>query len=65
MKAGKKLGYHLRQSYGGVYIFLIGGEIVADGEVLRHRDGVGVYDTKGPEFETLKDSHILLTGVPV
>ena len=62
---GKKLGYHLHQSHGGVYIFLIEGEIVVDGEVLKRRDGMGVYDTKSFELETLKDSHILLIEVPM
>ena len=49
----------------GVYIFLIEGEIVVDGEVLKRRDGMGVYDTKSFELETLKDSHILLIEVPM
>lgn len=61
----KELGYHLHQSHGGVYIFLIEGEIVVDGEVLKRRDGMGVYDTKSFELETLKDSHILLIEVPM
>ena len=65
VEAGKKLGYHLHQSHGGVYIFLIEGEIVVDGEVLKRRDGMGVYDTKSFELETLKDSHILLIEVPM
>ena len=65
VEAGKKLGYHLHQSHGGVYIFLIEGEIVVDGEVLKRRDGMGIYDTKSFELETLKDSHILLIEVPM
>lgn len=46
-------------------IFLIEGEIVVDGEVLKRRDGMGVYDTNSVELETLKDSHILLIEVPM
>ena len=65
VEAGKKLGYHLHQSHGGVYIFLIEGEIVVDSEVLKRRDGMGIYDTKSFELETLKDSHILLIEVPM
>ena len=49
----------------GVYIFLIEGEIVVDGEVLKRRDGMGVYDTNSVELETLKDSQILLIEVPM
>ena len=65
LEAGKKLGYHMHQSHAGVYIFLIEGEIVVDGEVLKRRDGMGVYDTNSVELETLKDSHILLIEVPM
>ena len=65
VEAGRKLGYHMHQSHAGVYIFLIEGEIVVDGEVLKRRDGMGVYDTNSVELETLKDSHILLIEVPM
>ena len=62
---GKKLGYHMHQTHGDVYIFLIEGEIVVDGTVLKRRDGMGVYETNSFEIETLKDSHILLIEVPM
>ena len=48
-----------------VYIFLIEGEIIVDGEVMKRRDGMGIYDTNNFELETLKDSHILLIEVPM
>ena len=65
VEAGKKLGFHLHQTHGGVYIFLIEGEIVVDGTVMQRRDGMGIYDTNSFELETLKDSHILLIEVPM
>ena len=65
VETGKKLGYHLHQTHGGVYIFLIEGEIVVDGTVMQRRDGMGIYDTNSFELETLKDSHILLIEVPM
>lgn len=65
IEAGKKLGYHTHQTHGGVYIFLIEGEIVVDGTVMHHRDGMGIYETNSFEFETLEDSQILLIEVPM
>ena len=44
---------------------IVSPEIVVDGEVLKRRDGMGVYDTNSFELETLKDSHILLIEVPM
>ena len=55
----------MHQTHGGVYIFLIEGEIVVDGTVLKRRDGMGVYETNSFKIETLKDSHILLIEVPM
>ena len=65
VEADKKLGYHMHQSHAGVYIFLIEGEIAVEGEVLKRRDGMGIYETNSFELETLKDSHILLIEVPM
>ena len=65
IEAGKKLGYHTHQTHGGVYIFLIEGEIVVDGTVMHRRDGMGIYETNSFEFETLEDSQILLIEVPM
>lgn len=65
VKAGKKLGYHMHQSHAGVYIFLIEGKIMVDGEVMNRRDGMGIYDTNSFEMEILEDSHLLLMEVPM
>lgn len=65
VEAGKKLGYHMHQTHGGVYIFLIEGEIEINGTVMNHRDGMGIYETNSFEFETIQDSHILLIEVPM
>lgn len=65
VEAGKKLGYHMHQSHAGVYIFLIEGKIVVDGEVMNRRDGMGIYDTNSFKMEILEDSHLLLMEVPM
>lgn len=65
IEAGRKMEYHMHQSHAGVYVFLIEGEIKVDDIVLSRRDGMGIYDTKNFELETLQDSHILLIEVPM
>lgn len=65
VEAGKKLGYLLHQTHGGVYIFLIEGEIKVGDIVLSRRDGLEIYETNSIELETLQDSHILLIEVPM
>ncbi|WP_294592712.1 pirin family protein [uncultured Bacteroides sp.] len=65
IEAGKKIEYNMHQSHAGVYIFLIEGEVKVDDTVLSRRDGLGIYETRSFELETLKDSHILFIEVPM
>lgn len=65
VEAGKKLEYHLHQAHGGVYVFLIEGEIKVGDNTLSRRDGIEIFETNHIELETLKDSHILLIEVPM
>ncbi len=48
----------------GVYIFVIEGEIVAEGTKLSRRDGQGIYETETINFEVEEDSKIWLIEVP-
>lgn len=65
VEAGEKLSYHLHQTHGGVYLFLIEGEVKVGDDILSRRDGMEVFETNSLELETLKDSHILLIEVPM
>lgn len=65
VEAGKKIEYQLHNPHTGVYIFVIEGEIKVDDVTLSRRDGLGVYETKSFEIETLQDSNILLIEVPM
>lgn len=65
VEAGRKLAYQLHQPRGGVYLFLIEGEVKVGDDVLMRRDGMEISETSGFELETLKDSHILLIEVPM
>lgn len=65
VEAGKKIEYQLHKPNTGVYIFVIEGEIKVDDVTLSRRDGLGVYETKSFEIETLQDSNILLIEVPM
>ena len=65
IEAGTKLSYHMHQTHAGIYVFLSEGEIVAAGEKLSRRDGMGVFETNSIDIEVLADSHILLMEVPM
>lgn len=65
LETGKKLDYQLHQTHGGVYIFLIEGEIKVGDDTLLRRDGMEIFETHRFELEALKDSHILLIEIPM
>jgi len=48
-----KINYQLKKADSLVYVFLISGEVILEGETLERRDGVGI--------EAI-DSHILMTA---
>lgn len=48
----------------GVYIFIIEGAITIKDLELKHRDGVGVYDTTEVEYKATERSRVLFIEVP-
>lgn len=57
--------YQLKNSNNGVYIFVISGKVVINGNTLDTRDGLGVWDTKNFTMDVLDDAKVLLMEVPI
>ena len=57
--------YQLNNPNNGVYIFVIAGRIVIDGNILATRDGLGVWDTKHFTMEVKEAAKVLLMEVPL
>ncbi len=65
VKGGQTIDYHMHQKEGGVYLFVIDGEVQVDDTTLSFRDGLGISETTHFKLETLQDSYILLVEVPM
>ena len=65
IEKGKELGYILHQNGDGVYVFVIGGEVVADGVALGERDGMGIVDMDKFSIRAVHDAEVLLIEVPM
>lgn len=63
--AGKTFDYHIHLQGNGVYLFVIEGEVVVDGDTLARRDGVGIWDTSVVPVQVLRESTVLLMEVPI
>ena len=57
--------YHRKKEGNGLYIFVIKGEVLVDGQALNQRDGMGITDFDNILFEATSDAELLLMEVPM
>lgn len=57
--------YPLKNPNNGVYIFVISGKVVINGNTLVTRDGLGVWDTKNFTMDVLDGAKVLIMEVPI
>lgn len=57
--------YQLHDPNNGVYIFVISGKVIVNGNTLDTRDGLGVWDTKNFTMDVEEDAKVLLMEVPM
>ena len=57
--------YELKNPNNGVYLFVISGKVVVNGNTLDTRDGLGVWDTKNFTMDVIDDAKVLLMEVPM
>ncbi|MDV2859937.1 pirin family protein [Psychrobacter sp. CAM01] len=57
--------YDLKDPNNGVYIFVISGQVVVNGNTLDTCDGLGVWDTKSFTMDVAEDAKVLVMEVPI
>jgi len=62
---GEAFIYDLNAKENGVYIFVLEGQIQAEGETLNRRDGMGISKVDKIQFSSKADSKILVLEVPM
>ncbi len=60
-----ELVYNLNKAGNGLYLFVIGGEVEFEGEILGPRDAVGAWEAEKYSLTTTKDSFLLLIEIPM
>lgn len=65
LEEGKSEKYLVNRKGNGVYIFLIDGELNAEGEVLKRRDAIGIEDAESINVTALTKSEVLFIEVPM
>jgi redox-sensitive bicupin YhaK (pirin superfamily) len=61
----KTATYNLHQKNGGVYVFVIEGEINIGGQTLNSRDAIGIWETETINIKAGTDTELLLIEVPM
>ncbi|GET32776.1 hypothetical protein PbJCM13498_16390 [Prolixibacter bellariivorans] len=63
--ADKEMKYLMHSGNSGVYLFVIDGELEVDGDTLKSRDGMGIYDV--PEFlvKSKEQAKFLVMEIPM
>ena len=62
---GHSESYELKKKNNGLYLFVLDGEVEAEGEILHKRDGMGIWDANAIGINSHSDSRILLMEVPM
>ncbi len=65
MTPGSRLTYEFKKPGNGLYVFVLSGEVTADGQPLQQRDGYGLWNVKSVRFETSARAELLLMEVPM
>ncbi|MGM8897708.1 MULTISPECIES: pirin family protein [unclassified Psychrobacter] len=63
--AGVTKTYTLNDASNGVYVFVISGSVVIDGNVLQQRDGLGISETDKFTMDVISKAQVLVMEVPV
>lgn len=62
---GSRADYNVKKSGNGVYAFILEGRVNINGQELKRRDGMGVWDTAKLDIEAADDAEVLLMEVPM
>ncbi|MCG9879183.1 MAG: pirin family protein [Bacteroidia bacterium] len=62
---GSAHNYQIKAEGNGLYIFVLSGQVKANGMDLNTRDGLGIWDCKSIEFTATTDCELLLMDVPM
>ena len=57
--------YNFNKTENGLYIFIIEGELVIEGQLLKRRDAIGIWDSNKINIHANENSKVLLLEVPM
>ena len=65
LEKGFTTEYTLKSNENGLYIFVLSGDIIVNGQELNTRDGYGIWGTSTIKFEAMSNVEVLLMEIPM
>jgi redox-sensitive bicupin YhaK (pirin superfamily) len=65
LSLGKSLSHRVHAATNGCYIFVLSGELFVNDQLLKTRDGYGIWNTAEIHFKASKDAEFLVMEVPM
>ena len=65
LESGKEVTHTLKQKTNGVYIFVLSGNLLVNGETLERRDAIGISDTDLVTIKAEENSEFLVMDLPM
>ncbi|GAB1442503.1 pirin family protein [Ignavibacteriales bacterium] len=65
LEKGNSLDYELKSPGNGLYILVLEGDVIVDGNKLSKRDGLGLWETNKVSFTAESNTSLLLMEVPM
>jgi quercetin 2,3-dioxygenase len=65
LEAGKSVDYVMNWKNSGLYLFVIEGEISADGQKLSRRDAIGITESDQTNIKAVVDAQLLAIEIPL
>jgi redox-sensitive bicupin YhaK (pirin superfamily) len=65
LSLGKSLSHRVHAATNGCYIFVLSGELFVNDQLLKTRDGYGIWNTAEIYFKASKDAEFLVMEVPM
>jgi hypothetical protein len=64
LEAGKSINYDMKWKNSGLYLFVIEGVVQTEGQSLKRRDALGIYEAEKVKMEALENAQLLAIEVP-
>jgi quercetin 2,3-dioxygenase len=65
LEKDKEVEYEIKRNENGAYVFVVGGEVLVEGESLKTRDAIGILETDKIKIKAISETELFIFDVPM